>query len=61
MGAKFIRTVSLCSFCKHNMHLHIESCHYLLILMFKTLGKVVANKLCVMVCKPNDIDDIGCI
>ena len=34
---------------------------YLQISIPKMLWKVVANKLCVVVCKPNGVDDIICI
>jgi hypothetical protein len=42
--ALFVNTIGTC-----------KSCGYLQISMPKMLGKVVANKSRVMVCKPNDI------
>ena len=43
------------------MHLQVETYDYLQISTPKMLGKVVANILCVVVCKPNGMDDIRCI
>ena len=50
-----------CSWCKHGMHWQVENCDDLQISIFKMIWKVVANKLCVVVCKPNGLDDIGYI
>jgi hypothetical protein len=43
------------------MHWQVETCDYLHIPMPGILGKVVANKLCAVVCKSNGIDYNMCI
>ena len=51
-----------CSCCKHDRHEQVQPCDYLHnSSMPKMPWKVVANILCVVVCKPNDLDDIKCI
>ena len=46
-----------CFCCKHDKHKQVETYDYLQISMPKMLWKVVANKLYVVVCKPNGFDD----
>ena len=47
-----------CSCYKHDKHCQVETYDYLQIFAPKMLWKVVANKIRVMVCKPNGMDDI---
>ena len=57
VGATFRRMSHACSCHKHNMQWH--DC--LQIFRPKILWKLVANKLYVVVCKPNVMDDIICL
>ena len=56
VGAKFKMIISL--FLMHNKHWLVETRVYLQVSMPKMLWKVVANRLCVVVCKPNGLDDM---
>ena len=46
-----------CSCCEHNREWQFGTCDYLQISFLKLLWKV-AKRICVMVCKPNGLDDI---
>ena len=50
-----------CSCCKYDMHWQVETCECSQISTLKMLWTMVANKLFVVVCKPNGMDDIRCI
>lgn len=50
-----------CSCCKHNMQWEVETCDRLQICKLKMLWKVVGDRLCVVTCKPNGLDDIVCL
>jgi hypothetical protein len=49
------------SCCKHDRQWQAETCDYLHNFAHKMLWKVVPNEACVVVCKPNGMDDIICI
>ena len=61
VGANLKGSSYSCSWCKHDMHPQVETYDYSKISTAKMLWKVVANKLCVLVSKPNGMDDIICI
>lgn len=61
-GYKKYRKISHhCSCCKHGMHWQVETCEFLQVSTPNMLQKVVANKLCVVDCKPSGLDAIICI
>ena len=49
-----------CSCCKHNVHWQVKTL-WLVTYIYAQDALVVANELCVVVCKPNGMDDMKCI